>query len=92
MKVVERSREVMKKAARADDSNRESKRQCHACTQPGPNPSKTQEVQEQDKVHLMRRVKAIYGPEEQRQMVVADRGAWEGDWLSMRKGSCQIRK
>ena len=32
---------------------------CCACTQPGPNLSKTQEIQKQDKVHLMRRDKAI---------------------------------
>ena len=65
---------------------------CRTCTQSGPNPSKTQKVQKQDKAHLRRRAKAIYGPEEQRQMVVADREAWESAQLGMGKGSCQIRK
>ena len=40
----------------------------------------------------MRRDKAIYGSEEQRQMVVADKGVWESDWSSVGKGSYQIEK
>ena len=62
---------------------------CCACTQSGHNPSKTQEIQGRDKVHLMRRDRAIYGSEEQRQMVVADKGTWESDWSSVGKGSHQ---